>query len=893
MRLWPWVTIGTVLGLLGIGACIGSGPRAVKVSPVDVVSVSTREGRFPNGLRVIVETVATSDIAGAVLAVDAGSTRDPKGAEGLAHAVEHWVFRSRHDGRATVERRFNMLAAFHNGMTSYDSALYFGFVPKRAFSELLAVFSDIASAPLKDIPADDFERERDVVEAERGLRAGHAQGQIQAWLYDAIFPEAHPYARPVIGSRSSIAALTLEMAETFAQAHYRPSDMILYVVAPSELDAFERVSAVLGDQAGGPLVAAQFTREETPTQAVQLKEPGRLVTREGRLASPELWLAWPLAVTSLHDRARAKLLGEIARVAITPKFASHRDIARAECGLSEAVLTNVLLCRLVLNDAHNVDDAIDRALAQFREGFGLRAGFGDWMWELERDVAIDATLESESILQRPLRSAREMREYGNPFLDRQVINELAQVEPAEVGHAGFELADRKKAFAMLVVPLADAVPSPVEPPGSSTRRKQSIATSGPAPDPHEILHLISPSLGRDVKQFRLSNGLTVIAQRRKDTPFVSAILGFRGSSSWAENPALGKAVAFSENWAVPKSPSRLGLSMNRRESWDDRRFNARAVAPILDTVLEALSAERNPRVEWPNLRFRRMLPSLTRNEGDFEELPRRQERTALFGPHPYSAFAPVVQADAVAQQAIHGFFNKMRRPDNAALIVVANSDPDAVLAAAERRFGSWRAPSEEKITSPPPIDLSQPHPPTWIVSHRPASTETDLRFTCLLPSGSGRTRVAEHMLADVLRRIAEDELRGRTGMAYYASSTFSSLAAGADELSLSTTVANQHLPAALAFFKRIGDIDAARFPDFAWARFQWLEDYAFRDTTTFATANELYDLWVHDREIAELDREPGFIADMTLTEVLSFLPACHRHSVIVAVGDRSLIEAAR
>ena len=69
------------------------------------------------------------------------------------------------------------------------------------------------------------------------------------------------------------------------------------------------------------------------------------------------------------------------------------------------------------------------------------------------------------------------------------------------------------------------------------------------------------------------------------------------------------------------------------------------------------------------------------------------------------------------------------------------------------------------------------------------------------------------MLAEVLRLVAEGELRGRSGIASYASSTFSTLAAGVNELSLSTSVANQHLPAALAFFKHVGDIDAARFAD--------------------------------------------------------------------------------
>jgi hypothetical protein len=45
--------------------------------------VSTREGRFPNGMRVVFESVADSEIAGVALAVDAGSANDEEGEAGL------------------------------------------------------------------------------------------------------------------------------------------------------------------------------------------------------------------------------------------------------------------------------------------------------------------------------------------------------------------------------------------------------------------------------------------------------------------------------------------------------------------------------------------------------------------------------------------------------------------------------------------------------------------------------------------------------------------------------------------------------------------------------------------------------------------------------------------
>src|SRR3954466_3856147 len=95
----------------GIGACLGPGRPPVEVAPSRVFAVSSREGRFPNGMRVIVETVDDSSMAGIALAIDAGSVRDPEGQSGLAHLVEHNVFEAQHGDAPPVEQRLNRLAA--------------------------------------------------------------------------------------------------------------------------------------------------------------------------------------------------------------------------------------------------------------------------------------------------------------------------------------------------------------------------------------------------------------------------------------------------------------------------------------------------------------------------------------------------------------------------------------------------------------------------------------------------------------------------------------------------------------------------------------------------------------------------------------------------------------
>ena len=887
-----WVLCGGLIALAGLGACLGPTHAVVEVAPSQVLTTTTREGRFPNGMRVIVEQAQASPLAGVALAIDAGSTRDPDGQGGLAHLVEHAVFQARHGDAAdapTIEQRLNQLAAGYNGETSHDVVLYHAFAPTRAFDDLLQVFAGLASDPLANLADDAFSHEQQVVEAERGLRTEHVQGQVVGYLFDAIFPPGHPYARPVIGTRQSVAALNLTQARAFVAANYGPKRMTMYVTAPDTGDAFSRVDAAFAGWAGGKLFATP-ARENTLNDPLPLRSPGSLIKHESTVAAPELWLAWPLPGGSIEERARATSLSKITEALIRPGFTSHPAVAHAECSLNEQVLGEVLSCRLILNDASDPEDVLRRTLAELREGFGDAQGNRDWTRAVQRAAAIDATLGLESLQARAISAAEDASEHGNPFLNRAVLSAFATLDLGTVSALGFQLADRKRTFAMLVTPQSGAAGAQAR---QESRNRASLKQTLAAPDTLATLALVKRAVPRELEQFTLSNGLTVIAERRRGTPFVTAVLGFHGSSAWASDPALGEAVALSESWQVASAPSQEGLSLRWDEGEDDRHFVARAVAPDVDSVLKALGHERYPHVDWPNLRFRRMLPSLTRLENGYDALASRAERSALFGAHPYAAFAPAARADSITKQAVERYFTSMRRPDNAVLVIVSDTEPSAIHASVEQYFRSWTKPSSALLATPTDVPLGSAHPPRVVIVDKP-STQVDLRFSCLLAQGTGKWRAAHEMLAALLAQRTEYALRDEAGIAYYAHAQFEALAAGVDEISLSTSVDAAHVGQALSFLKGLARLGPEDIGDgsLAWRRYQALEASAFEDQTSYGTALSLYRAWLERRTSADLDGAPQLIASLTKADFETSLRSCGGHAVIVALGERATIAAA-
>jgi zinc protease len=708
-----------------------------------------------------------------------------------------------------------------------------------------------------------------------------------------MFPPGHPYAHPVSGTQESVASLTLDKARQFVARTYDPTRMTLYVAAPSSLDAFKRVSDAFAEHAGGPLASVAATTQDTLSNSLPASSVGPLLVHEAALPVPELWLSWPLPASTLQDRARAELLANLTDALVRPTFTSHPAVAHAGCELNEEALSAVLTCRLILNDATDAEGVLNRTLTDLRNGFGHARMNHDWVWTRQRDLALDSTFELEGLQARTVQGVQAARVYGSPFLHQEVLGKLPQLDLGDVSSLGYAIAERGRTFALLMKPQLGATVA-ASPAAQEAGSQSADDMHGVAPDIQQTLSLVKPQSKRELSQFQLSNGLTVIAQRRRGTSFVSAILGFRGGHGWANDPAIGVAAALAETWHVESAPSLAGLSLRWDDGEDDRRFVARAVAPDLKTVLDALSLERNPHLEWPSLRFRRMLPALTSAENSFDRIAARKERSALFGNHPYAAYVPAARADAVTGQALLRFFNAVRRPDNAVLVLVSDTDPEEVQSAVQAAFGKWQKPSGTPVAPPPAIDLGATRAPSSVIVVNKAGSQVELRFACLLEQGIGEERVAEATLADALGRQAHTTLRDETGIAYYASANFRSLAAGVDEISVQTTVDKRHVAQALSLFKSLSHLQAPPIsePSLAWLRFQGLQAVAFRDETSKQTADSLYRLWLEHVDLNELEQWPTRIANISMSDLLTPLRSCTRHSVIVAVGDQATIEQA-
>jgi zinc protease len=241
----------------------------------------------------------TSDVVALQLWVAAGGRDEATTELGLAHYLEHMLFKgtpSRPAGR--IEREIEGVGGRINAGTSLDYTYYHTVLPAANADAGVELLADIAVNASLDAAA--LEREKLVVLEEMRLSEDNPRRYLARHLY-ALTLDGHPYGRPVIGTPELVRALTRETLLSFYQRHYVPEAFTLIVVGAVEPDAMLAVA----ERTLGRLPASGVKRATVPP--VKAGEPRQLeMERAGRHAY--LGMGWVAPSIAHADTAALDLL---------------------------------------------------------------------------------------------------------------------------------------------------------------------------------------------------------------------------------------------------------------------------------------------------------------------------------------------------------------------------------------------------------------------------------------------------------------------------------------------------------------------------------------------------------------------------------------------------------
>jgi zinc protease len=198
-----------------------AGPQ--KVATVEGVT----EYRLPNGARVLLFPEASRPTITVNMTVLVGSRHEGYGETGMAHLLEHMVFKGTPTFR-DVPKALRDHGAQFNGTTNVDRTNYFETMP--ATDENLEFGIRIESDRLVNsfVKREDLVSEMTVVRNEFERGENNAPGVLMQRVHAAAY-EWHNYGKSTIGNRSDIERVPIENLQAFYKKYYQPDNVVLIV----------------------------------------------------------------------------------------------------------------------------------------------------------------------------------------------------------------------------------------------------------------------------------------------------------------------------------------------------------------------------------------------------------------------------------------------------------------------------------------------------------------------------------------------------------------------------------------------------------------------------------------------------------------------------------------
>ena len=189
---------------------------------------ATEQFTLSNGLTVIVKPDRRAPTAVHMLWVRVGAIDEVDGTSGVAHVLEHMMFKGTPTLKAgEFSRRVAALGGRENAFTARDYTGYFQQIPAGRLEDVMRLEADRFAN--SQWPDDEFRREIEVVKEERRLRT---EDSPRAMLYEAMSAvvfTASPYRRPIVGWMSDLDAMTPQDARAFFQRWYVPANAAVVV----------------------------------------------------------------------------------------------------------------------------------------------------------------------------------------------------------------------------------------------------------------------------------------------------------------------------------------------------------------------------------------------------------------------------------------------------------------------------------------------------------------------------------------------------------------------------------------------------------------------------------------------------------------------------------------
>ncbi|MDZ8133835.1 MAG: pitrilysin family protein [Nostoc sp. DedQUE04] len=766
---------------------------AKRIMP-STLTENVRKTVLENGLTVLTKEVHTAPVVTVQVWYKVGSRNEEPGVNGIAHQLEHMMFKGTKNRPIQFGRLFSALGSDSNAFTSYDQTAYYGTVERNKLKALLVLEADRMRN--SQIEPEQLASEKRVVISELQGYENSPEYRLNRAVMQAAFPN-HAYGLPVGGTKADVEKFEVEQVEKYYRNFYSPDNAVLVIVGDFQTaNTLETIKEVFGklprQEAGGRRQEAEGRRQKaeiiSPSSPIVLREPGA-----GRL----LQAVYPLPDANQPDVPALDVMDYI----LTEGRNSRLYQALVESGLASELTASVTSLResgwyelLVTagakQDLKKIDSMLSSAIANVAEK-------GVTSEEVERaktQLAADVILSNRDITSQAMRLGTDETTVGDYSYTDRYLAAVRLVKPTDVVAVINKYLTKEARTVGFFEPTQKRITEVGEKPDSA-QTTENFSPGAPVLFSEVIKYLPPVDLATDAiaqvlpQEFKLTNGLRLLLLPDRSTPTVTLSGYIQAGTEFDPENKAGLAAFVADNLlngtkskdvlTIAKVLGERGASLDFQTYREGVHIEGDSLADDLPILLEILAdVVKNSTFPSKELELHRQqtLTDLQQELDEPSEVARRVFVQSIYPKkHPLHTFPTEESLQQIQRQDVIDFKAKHYRPDTTVLALVGDFDLDKVRSLIKNKLGDWEVSGQAPTLKYPPVAM-----PQKIVSVNPVLPDKAQAVTYMGYTGINRYDPRFHSAlvlnqilgGDTLSSRLGAEVRDRQGLSYGIYSSF-------------------------------------------------------------------------------------------------------------------------
>ena len=396
---------------------------------------------LPCGLRIIASVEPEAAVSYVGVGVRVGARDEGLRWHGLAHSIEHMLFKGTRLRSATqLIERMESVGAELNAYTTKEETMLYAIAPSRYAARSLHTLLDIATH--STFPQEEWAKEQEVILDEIHSYEDSPSELIFDEFEDQVF-RPHSLGHAILGTEASVGRITVEAQRSFYRRYYRPERMVLFARGVLDMESLIAAAERVFVGEAEPLLLEAGALPSLPL--AKMKEARRVVRRRDTAQSHVLL---GRAAYSLYDSRRlalsllANILGGSGMNArLNMRLREERGLVyHVECNYTP--YTDAGLFAIYFGSSHRAEaEAIELVYAELErlvaEGLTPRA-----LEQALRQTQGQLILAAEQKEQHFLSMGKSFLHTGRFESDEELQQRLSKLTPALLHEVAVDLFDR-------------------------------------------------------------------------------------------------------------------------------------------------------------------------------------------------------------------------------------------------------------------------------------------------------------------------------------------------------------------------------------------------------------------------------------------------------------------